>query len=160
MIQLGTFGVEENEKIIDLIKNIVKLQSQSTAGVSSISQWAAVEALNGAEEFIPEYAAAYQARRDRVLEMFKDIPGLQPNYPQGAFYLFVRCGDLFGKKTPAGKVLENESDVVLHLMDNGVAVVLGAAYGMSPYFRMSIATDMKNLEEACRRMRRAVVELT
>lgn len=143
----------------ELIKNIVKLQSQSTAGVSSISQWAAVAALNGPQEFISQYAAEYQARRDRVLEMFKDIPGLQPNYPEGAFYLFVRCGDLFGKKTPAGKVLENETDVVMHFMDNGVAVVLGAAYGLSPYFRMSIATDMKNLEEACRRLQRAVAEL-
>jgi aspartate aminotransferase len=143
----------------ELIKNIVKLQSQSTAGVSSISQWAAVEALNGPQEFIPQRSAEFQARRDRVLEMFKDIPGLQPNYPEGAFYLFVRCGDLYGRKTPAGKVLQDEADVVMHLMDHGVAVVLGAAYGMSPYFRMSIATDMKNLEEACRRMGRAVKEL-
>jgi aspartate aminotransferase len=144
----------------ELIRNIIKLQSQSTAGVSSISQWAAVEALNGPQEFIPERAAAFQARRDRVLEMFKDIPGLQPNYPQGAFYLFVRCGDLYGRKTPQGKVLKDEQDVVMHLMDHGVAVVLGAAYGMSPYFRMSIATDIEKLEEACRRMQRAVAELT
>ncbi|HTE16272.1 MAG TPA: pyridoxal phosphate-dependent aminotransferase [Burkholderiales bacterium] len=143
----------------ELIRNIIKLQSQSTAGVSSISQWAAVEALNGPQEFIPERAAAFQARRDRVLEMFKDIPGLQPNFPEGAFYLFVRCGDLYGRTTPQGKVLKDEQDVVLHLMDHGVAVVLGAAYGMSPYFRMSIATDIKNLEEACRRMQRAVAEL-
>jgi aspartate aminotransferase len=144
----------------ELIKNIVKLQSQSTAGVSSISQWAAVEALNGPQEFIPMRSAEFQARRDRVLEMFKDIPGLQPNYPEGAFYLFVRCGDLYGRKTPAGKVLKDEADVVLHLMDHGVAVVLGAAYGLSPYFRMSIATDMEKLEEACRRMERAVKELS
>ncbi len=143
----------------ELIRNIIKLQSQSTAGVCSISQWAAVEALNGPQEFVPERAASFQARRDRVLEMFKDIPGLQPNYPQGAFYLFVRCGDLYGRKTPQGKVLKDEQDVVMYLMDHGVAVVLGAAYGMSPYFRMSIATDIKNLEEACRRMQRAVAEL-
>ena len=144
----------------DLIKNIVKLQSQSTAGVSSISQWAAVEALNGPQEFIPMRAAEFQARRDHVLELFKDIPGMQPNYPEGAFYMFVRCGDLFGKKTRAGKVIANETDMVLHLMDNGVAVVVGAAYGMSPYFRMSIATDIASLEEACRRMARAAKELT
>ena len=144
----------------DLIKNIVKLQSQSTAGVSSISQWAAVEALNGPQEFIPMRAAEFQARRDRVLQLFKDIPGMQPNYPEGAFYMFVRCGDLFGKKTRAGKVIANETDMVLHLMDNGVAVVVGAAYGMSPYFRMSIATDIASLEEACRRMARAAKELT
>ncbi len=143
----------------ELIKNIVKLQSQSTAGVSSISQWAAVEALNGPQEFIPQRAAEFQARRDRVLEMFKDIPGLQPNYPEGAFYLFVRCGDLYGRKTPQGKVLKDEADVVLHLMDHGVAVVLGAAYGLSPYFRMSIATEIEKLEEACRRIQRAVAEL-
>jgi aspartate aminotransferase len=140
----------------ELIRNIIKLQSQSTAGVNSISQWAAVEALNGPQEFIPMRAAEFQARRDRVLELFKEIPGLQPNFPEGAFYLFVRCGDLFGRKTAQGKVLADEQDVVMHLMDHGVAVVLGAAYGMSPYFRMSIATDMKNLEEACRRMQRAV----
>ena len=144
----------------DLIKNIVKLQSQSTAGVSSISQWAAVEALNGPQEFIPMRAAEFQARRDRVLQLFKDIPGMQPNYPEVAFYMFVRCGDLFGKKTRAGKVIANETDMVLHLMDNGVAVVVGAAYGMSPYFRMSIATDIASLEEACRRMARAAKELT
>ena len=143
----------------ELIKNIVKLQSQSTAGVSSISQWAAVEALNGPQEFIPMRAAEFQARRDRVLEMFKDIPQLQPNYPEGAFYMFVRCGDLFGKKDKTGKVIANETDVVMHMMDHGVAVVVGAAYGMSPYFRMSIATEMTALEEACRRMGRAVAEL-
>jgi aspartate aminotransferase len=143
-----------------LIRNIVKLQSQSTAGVNSISQWAAVEALNGPQEFIPMRATELQARRDRVLEMFREIPGLQPNVPQGAFYLFVRCGDLFGRKTAQGKVLADEQDVVMHLLDHGVAVVLGAAYGMSPYFRMSIATEMKNLDEACRRMRQAVAELS
>jgi aspartate aminotransferase len=144
----------------ELIRNIVKLQSQSTAGVNSISQWAAVEALNGPQEFIPMRAAEFQARRDQVLEMFKDIPGLVPNRPEGAFYLFVHCGGLYGRKTPQGKVINDEQDVVMHLMDHGVAVVLGAAYGMSPYFRMSIATHMKNLVEACHRMRRAVSELT
>jgi aspartate aminotransferase len=143
-----------------LIRNIVKLQSQSTAGVNSISQWAAVEALNGPQEFIPMRAAELQARRDRVLDMFREIPGLQPNDPQGAFYLFVHCGDLFGRKTAQGKVLADEQDVVMHLLDHGVAVVLGAAYGMSPYFRMSIATEMKNLDEACRRMRQAVAALS
>jgi aspartate aminotransferase len=144
---------------IEMIRNIVKLQSQSTAGVNSISQWAAAEALNGPQEFISLRAASFQERRDRVLEMFKAIPGLQPNYPQGAFYVFVRCGDLCGRKTQQGKMLTCEQDVVLHLMDYGVVVVPGAAYGMSPYFRMSISIDMKNLEEACRRMQRAVCEL-
>jgi aspartate aminotransferase len=144
----------------ELIRNMVKLQSQSTAGVCSISPWAAVEALDGPQEFVPERAASFQRRRDQVLEMFKDIPGMQPNYPQGAFYMFVRCGDLFGRKTPKGILLANEQDVVMHLLDHGVAVVLGAAYGMSPYFRISIAADVVTLEEAFRRIRRAVAELT
>jgi aspartate aminotransferase len=143
-----------------LIRNIIKLQSQSTAGVSSISQWGAVAALRGPQDFIPQRAKAFEERRDRVLEWFQTIPGLQPNHPEGAFYLFVRCADLLGLKTKQGVVIDSEQAVVLHLMNHGVAVVNGAAYGMSPYFRMSIATELKNLEQACVRIRRAVMELT
>ncbi len=145
---------------MQLIRNIIKLQSQSTAGVSSISQWGAVAALRGPQDFIPQRAKAFEERRDRVLEWFQTIPGLQPNHPEGAFYLFVRCADLLGLKTKQGVVIDSEQAVVLHLMNHGVAVVNGAAYGMSPYFRMSIATELKNLEQACVRIRRAVMELT
>jgi aspartate aminotransferase len=139
-----------------LIRALVKMQSQSTAGVCSISQWAAVEALTGPQEFIKDRAASFQARRDRVLELLKDVPGLKAHKPEGAFYLFVHCGGLIGRTTPQGNVLASEQDVVMYLLEGGVAVVVGAAYGMSPYFRMSIATDLASLEEACRRMRAAV----
>lgn len=142
-----------------LIRAIIKMQSQSTAGICSISQWAAVEALTGPQEFIKDRAASFQARRDRVLELLKDVPGLSAHKPQGAFYLFVNCGGLIGRQTPQGAVLATEQDVVMYLLDAGVAVVVGAAYGMSPYFRMSIATDSPSLEEACRRMRVAVAAL-
>ena len=142
-----------------LIRALVKMQSQSTAGVCSISQWAAVEALTGPQEFIRERAASFQARRDRVLELLRDVPGLSAHKPQGAFYLFVHCGGLIGRKMPQGGTLATEQDVVLYLLEGGVAVVVGAAYGMSPYFRMSIATDMTSLEEACRRIRGAVAAL-
>jgi aspartate aminotransferase len=139
-----------------LIRALVKMQSQSTAGVCSISQWAAVEALTGPQEFIKDRAASFQARRDRVLELLKDVPGLKAHKPEGAFYLFVHCGGLIGRTTPQGNVLASEQDVVMYLLEGGVAVVVGAACGMSPYFRMSIATDLASLEEACRRMRAAV----
>lgn len=142
-----------------LIRALVKMQSQSTAGVCSISQWAAVEALTGPQEFLPGRAASFQARRDRVLELLGEVPGLSAHKPEGAFYLFVHCGGLIGRRTPQGKVLATEEDVVMYLLEGGVAVVVGAAYGMSPYFRMSIATDMATLEEACRRMHASVAAL-
>jgi len=142
-----------------LIRALVKMQSQSTAGVCSISQWAAVEALTGPQEFIKDRAASFEARRDRVLELLRDVPGLSAHKPQGAFYLFVHCGGLIGRKTPQGNALATEQDIVMYLLESGVAVVVGAAYGMSPYFRMSIATDMASLEEACRRMHAAVAAL-
>ena len=142
-----------------LIRALVKMQSQSTAGVCSISQWAAVEALTGPQEFIKDRAASFQARRDRVLELLEDVPGLSAHKPEGAFYLFVHCGGLIGRRTPQGNEIASEQDVVLYLLEAGVAVVVGAAYGMSPYFRMSIATDMASLEEACHRVRGAVAAL-
>jgi aspartate aminotransferase len=142
-----------------LIRALVKMQSQSTAGVCSISQWAAVEALTGPQEFIKERAASFQARRDRVLQLLEDVPGLSAHKPEGAFYLFVHCGGLIGRRTPQGTVLGSEQDIVLYLLEGGVAVVVGAAYGMSPYFRMSIATDAASLEEACRRMRSSIAAL-
>ena len=142
-----------------LIRALVKMQSQSTAGVCSISQWAAVEALTGPQEFIKDRAASFQARRDRVLELLEDVPGLSAHKPEGAFYLFVHCGGLIGRRTPQGNEIASEQDLVLYLLEAGVAVVVGAAYGMSPYFRMSIATDMASLEEACHRVRGAVAAL-
>lgn len=144
----------------ELINAMVKLQSQSTAGVNSLSQWAAVEALNGPQEFIAEHAAAYQERRDRMLEILDKVPGITCDRPQGAFYLFPRCEGLLGRRTPGGQVLEKEEDVVLYLLEHaGVAVVQGAAYGMSPHMRISIAYALDSVVEGGRRIARAVAEL-
>jgi aspartate aminotransferase len=144
----------------ELINAMVKLQSQSTAGVNSLSQWAAVEALNGPQEFIAERAAAYQERRDRMLEILDKVPGITCDRPQGAFYLFPRVEGLIGRRTPQGKVLENEQDIVLHLLEHaGVAVVQGAAYGLSPHMRISIAYAIDSVIEGGRRIARAVADL-
>ena len=144
----------------ELINAMVKLQSQSTAGVNSLSQWAAVEALDGPQEFIAERAAAFQERRDRMLEILNAVPGITCDRPQGAFYLFPRVAGLIGRRTPQGKVLENEQDIVLHLLEQaGVAVVQGAAYGVSPHMRISIAYALDSVIEGGRRVAKAVAEL-
>jgi len=144
----------------ELINAMVKLQSQSTAGVNSLSQWAAVEALDGPQEFIAERAAAFQERRDRLLEILNAVPGITCDRPQGAFYLFPRVAGLIGRRTPQGKVLENEQDIVLHLLEHaGVAVVQGAAYGVSPHMRISIAYALDSVIEGGRRIAKAVAEL-
>ncbi len=145
---------------LELIKAMVKIQSQSTAGVNSLSQWAAVEALTGPQEFLAERAAAFQERRDRMLGLLREVPGLTCDKPQGAFYLFPRCAGLLGRRAPDGKVLEKEEDVVVYLLEHaGVAVVQGEAYGLSPYLRISIASSLDNLTEAARRIAHAVAEL-
>ncbi len=144
----------------EMINAMVKLQSQSTAGVNSISQWAAVEALDGPQEFIAERAAAFQERRDRLLEILDKVPGIACDRPQGAFYLFPRVEGLLGRRTPDGKVLKQEQDVVLYLLEHaGVAVVQGAAYGISPHMRISIAYALDSVIEGGRRIARAVDEL-
>jgi len=144
----------------EMINAMVKLQSQSTAGVNSISQWAAVEALDGPQEFIAERAAAFQERRDRLLDILRKVPGITCDRPQGAFYLFPRVEGLLGRKTPTGQVLAQEQDVVLYLLEHaGVAVVQGAAYGISPHMRSSIAYALDSVIEGGRRIARAVDEL-
>ncbi|MBX9904466.1 MAG: pyridoxal phosphate-dependent aminotransferase [Burkholderiales bacterium] len=144
----------------EMINAMVKLQSQSTAGVNSISQWAAVEALDGPQEFIAERAAAFQERRDRLLDILGQVPGISCDRPQGAFYLFPRVEGLLGRRTPDGKVLAQEQDIVLYLLEHaGVAVVQGAAYGISPHMRISIAYALDSVLEGGRRIARAVAEL-
>ena len=144
----------------ELIKAMGKMQSQSTANPSSISQAAAVAALNGPQEIVRQRCAEFEVRRDRILPLINAIPGLACEKPPGAFYFFVSCAGLIGKSTPKGKRLANDEDVALHLLDEGVALVHGGAYGTSPYYRVSFATSMDNLEEACRRMRDAFSRLT
>ena len=138
-----------------LIKAMATIQSQSTSNPSSISQWAAVEALNGPNDFIQTRAAAFKERRDLVVSMLNQAKGLDCPMPEGAFYVYPSCAGTMGKKTAAGKVLESDEDFVTALLeDEGVAVVQGAAFGLSPHFRISYATSTEALEEACRRIQR------
>jgi aspartate aminotransferase len=104
--------------------------------------------------------AIYKQRRDATLARINRIPGLRCSVPVGAFYLYACCAGLIGRRTSKGAVLEDDSDVVMYLLDSvGVAVVAGTAYGLSPYFRLSIATSIDILEEGCQRIARAVAEL-
>lgn len=144
----------------ELIRAMIKMQSQSTAGVNSLSQWAAVAALEGPREFLADRAAAFQERRDRLLELLSRVPGMTCDRPQGAFYLFPRVEGLIGRTTPSGKPLATEQDLVMHLLDEGgVAVVQGEAYGLSPHLRISIASSLDNVVEAGRRISAAVAAL-
>ncbi|MEJ8855172.1 aspartate transaminase [Variovorax robiniae] len=145
----------------DIIGALDMLQSQSTSGVSSMSQAAAVVALNSAPTFLPEWVATYRKRRDTAVRLLNEIPGIRARAPGGAFYLYPHCGGLIGKRTPAGKVLETDNDVVIHFLEaGGVMVLAGTAYGLSPYFRMSTATSVEQIEEGCRRIAAAVAELS
>jgi aspartate aminotransferase len=140
----------------ELIKAMAKIQSQSTSSPCSISQAASVEALTGPQDFIPVRVAAFKERRDRVVELLNTAPGITCSKPEGAFYVYPGCDGLIGKTTEAGKILENDSDVVTWLLETeGVAVVQGAAFGLSPCFRISYATSLEVLEDACSRIARA-----
>ena len=144
----------------DLVQALETLLSQSAGNCCSISQAAAVEALNGNQSFISETVAIYKERRDNTLAQINAIPSLHCSAPDGAFYLYIRCDGLIGKRTGDGKLLESDNDVVLHLLNHsGVALVAGTAYGLSPYFRLSIATSLETLNEGCRRIANAVSEL-
>ena len=144
----------------DLVKAMDTLLSQSTGNCCSISQAGAAAALNGDQGFVAESVAVYKARRDRTLALINAIPGLSCATPPAAFYLYIDCGGLIGKTTPTGKTLNEDGDVVMYLLESaGVAVVAGTAYGLSPYFRLSIATSIETLEEGCARIARAVAEL-
>ncbi len=140
----------------ELIRAMAKMQMQGTANPSSVSQAAAVAALNGPQDFVAQRCAEFQRRRDAIVPRLNAIPGLSCALPEGAFYVYVSCAGWIGKRTPSGATLASDADVELYLLeDAGVATVHGAAYGMSPYLRISIASSMEHLEEACRRMARA-----
>lgn len=143
-----------------LIREMVKLQSHSTSNPSSIGQAAAVAALTGPQQVVRERAAVFQQRRDRVLSLLASIEGIESHRPEGAFYLFPSCAGLIGKRTPQGTVLASDADVVLHLLESeNLSLLHGAAYGMSPFFRISYAASMETLEEGCARLRRACAAL-
>jgi aspartate aminotransferase len=136
-----------------LIAAINKLQSQMSSCPSSISQAAAAHALTSDQSFVRESVKLYKERRDYACARLNAIPGLSCVVPDGAFYLYPGCAGVIGKTTPDGKVIANDLDFVLYLLDDvGVAAVQGAAYGLSPYFRLSIATSMDAIKEACDRI--------
>lgn len=144
----------------DLIKAMGAIQGHSTSNPSSISQAAAVAALNGDHSFLKEWCETYKTRRDMVVAKLNDCVGLDCPTPEGAFYVYPSCKGLIGKTTPNGKTIANDEDFVTYLLEEyGVAAVHGAAFGLSPYFRISYATSTENLKAACERIQKACAEL-
>ena len=145
---------------VEVIKAMAKIQSQSTTHTSSIIQAAAVEALNGTQDFLADWVETFRQRRDLVVGMLNQATGLSCLSPEGAFYVYPSCAELMGKKTPEGNVIANDGDFVTYLLESeGVAAVQGAAFGLEPYFRISYATSTEALEEACKRIQRACAAL-
>ena len=144
-----------------LIKAMAKVMMQSTSNPCSISQWAAVEALNGPQDFIAERAQAFQDRRDLVVSMLNQASGLRCPKPEGAFYVYPSCEGLVGRRAPSGRVIDGDLAFTTELLDaEGVAVVQGEAFGLSPFFRISYATSNAVLEDACSRIQRFCASLS
>ncbi len=144
----------------ELIKTILKMQSQSTTNPSSISQAAAIEALTGPQDFLAVRAQDFRKRRDLVVAMLNAAPGITCRKPEGAFYVFPNIAGVIGKRTPQGKTLASDLDFVMYLLETAeVGVLQGAAYGMSPYIRISYSTSAENLQEGCSRIQRACAAL-
>ncbi len=140
---------------LPLIKAMDMIQGQQTSGASSIAQWAAIEALNGTQDFIPANKKIFEGRRDLVVSMLNQAKGINCPAPEGAFYVYPSCAGMIGKTAPSGKVIESDVDFVSELLEaEGVAVVQGSAFGLGPNFRISYATSEALLEEACKRIQR------
>jgi aspartate aminotransferase len=138
-----------------LIKAMATLQSQSTTNPNSIAQWAAVEALDGPQDFIAEHNRVFKERRDLCVSMLNQAKGLNCLKPEGAFYVYPTCEGAIGKNSPSGRRIASDEDFVTELLEaEGVAVVHGTAFGLGPAFRISYATRTEDLEEACRRIQR------
>ena len=145
----------------NLITAIRKIQSQSTSNPSSISQAASVAALNGPMDFLAKNNEVFKQRRDLVCSMLNQASGITCPTPDGAFYVYPSCAGLIGKKTPDGRVLKSDEDVVSYFLETeGIAAVHGAAFGLSPHFRISYATSTEALEDACQRIQRACTALS
>jgi aspartate aminotransferase len=143
-----------------LIKAMELVQSQISGGASSISQWAAVAALNGSQEHLPTRRAEFQRRRDRVVGLLNASPGIQCPTPGGAFYVFPSCAALIGSTSPAGRPIATDEDFAMALLEEtSVAVVHGSAFGLGPHFRISYAASIESLTEACERIRAFCVRL-
>jgi aspartate aminotransferase len=144
-----------------LIKAMADLQSQSTSNPCSISQYAVLAALNGPQDFLRERNIAFRERRDLVVAMLNDAPGLSCPTPQGAFYVYPDATGVMGKKTPQGKIIQTDADLIDYFLDEyRVAAVQGGAFGLSPGFRISYATSADILKEACLRIQAACAALT
>ena len=138
-----------------LIKAMAMLQSQSTTNPAAVSQWAAVEALNGPQDFIPKHNAIFKERRDLAVSMLNQANGIKCPTPEGAFYVYPSCAGTIGRTASTGKTLKTDEDFVTELLEaEGVAVVHGSAFGLGPAFRISYAVKTEDLEEACRRIQR------
>ena len=144
----------------EIIAAMNKIQSQSNTSTSSISMAAAVEALNGPQEFIKDHNEAFVRRRDLVVNLLNNIDGLSCLTPEGAFYVYPSCKGVIGKETPEGMKISNDEDFMTYLLESeGIAGVHGAAFGLSPYFRLSYATSDEILKDACARIKRACEKL-
>jgi aspartate aminotransferase len=144
----------------NLIKAMETIQSQVTSGTCSVSQWAAVEALNGPQDFLKDRRKIFEQRRDLVVSMLNQTKGIQCPTPDGAFYVYPSCAGVLGKRMPDGRTINTDEDFVLALLESeGVAVVHGSAFGCGPNFRISYAASMDLLEEACRRIQRFCASL-
>lgn len=145
---------------LPLIKAMDMIQGQQTSGACSVAQWAAVEALNGPQDFITESKKAFEERRDLVFSMLNQASGIVCPKPEGAFYVYPSCAALIGKTAPSGKVIETDEDFVMELLaTEGVATVHGSSFGLGPNFRVSYATSNAKLEEACSRIQRFCASL-
>jgi len=142
-----------------LVEAMTVVQSQSTSGASSVGQAAALAAFEGGLDFLSAQVAAYRQRRDLLGEALSRVDGLQVLEPQGGFFVFVRCAGLLGRYRPDGQRLDTDGDVVAYLLEEGVAGVAGSAYGLSPWFRLSIATATETVREAGHRIAHACAQL-
>jgi len=143
-----------------LVKAMATIQSQSTSNPCSIAQWAAVEALNGPQDFIPANNKVFKERRDLVVSMLNQAKGIDCPRPEGAFYVYPSCAGAIGRKTRSGKVIASDVDFVTELLEEeGVAAVQGSAFGLGPNFRVSYATSLETLETACKKIQRFTAEL-
>lgn len=141
---------------VELIKAMGKIQSQSTSNPSSISQAAAVEALNGDQSFLDDWRAQFSARRNLLVTLLNDIEGITCLKPEGAFYVYPCCQGMIDKVTPDGKTLKTDEDVVTYLLESvGIACVHGEAFGLSPHFRLSYAVSLGTIKDACARIKKA-----
>lgn len=143
-----------------LIKKMAEIQGHSTSNPSSISQAAATAALSGPQDFMKKQLEVFKQRRDMVVEMLNQAPGIRCHKPEGAFYVYPSCAGLIGMKTPQGAVLNSDDEVLRYFLEaEGVAAVAGSGFGLSPYFRISYATSTELLREACLRIKRACEKL-